>query len=136
MLSSIHVIPRSTILFSSADIPVVTSSMFFQFQCIAFLIITSLRYTADPFECHASDDAWLNRHYSVYASTMNQSDYRNAILLRYLFSFLSASVRNVSVLPGSDIDSSLARHGLRPRHVDIPLPLTYISILASGPRNP
>ena len=81
--------------------------------------ISSLHINADPFEC--PDISGLNRHYPVYASTMSQSDYRNAILLRYFFGFLAASFRNASVLPSSDIDSSFARHGLRPRHVEYAL---------------
>ncbi len=55
-------------------------------------------------------------HYPGYTSTMSQSDYRNAIPLRHFFGSLAASVGNASVLPSSAIDSSFARHGLRPRH--------------------
>ena len=56
-------------------------------------------------------------HYLGYTSNISWSDYRNVIPPRYFFSFLAASFRNASVLPSSNIDSSSARHGLRPRHV-------------------
>ena len=64
----------------------------------------------------------LNRHYSAYSSTMNQSDYHTAILCAPLFSGCTMLTRHDVVLPSSDINRSFTRHGLRPWHDNIHSP--------------
>ena len=79
-----------------------------------------LRSYADPFECtpctHAALPALLLYYESVRLPTRHT-------VYSPLFGLSTASSGNGLALPGSNINSSVARHGLRPRHVSLLSPL-------------
>jgi hypothetical protein len=66
----------------------------------------------------------LTPHYQRYSSTMNQSDYQSGILFTPLCSVRQQLLFEIGLaLPGSSINSSFARRGLRPQYVSMLSPL-------------
>jgi len=107
-------------LFARKDIRanfVSTDSAISGYGCVSFSLYVPTLIPSSALPCvHAALPALLLYYESVRLPTQHT-------VYSPLFGLSTASLGNRLALPGSNINSSVARHGLRPRHVSMLSPL-------------